>query len=277
MSLGRSWKSLKAAISKPFSNWWEGQRANHLPILGMLTFLSVALLIWSIVFFTTFAPNAQQEANEWTKFVPATWAGVLLSVILIIFVVPEFFHYYGIYSNLVELLESTSKADLKRNEKELKEGSELLGGLWPGRVAAKQVELGLRREIPKELALPDSEGAEWLKTWMKTKESRLSKRFSNQDLLKDPGINRIFIGASLIGLIGFTYNAIFGVARETVDSPRNMSIDLTSIVSGGPYNATWSPNLDLVSGLLMVLLAVILYLTMPASTESSESISDEEE
>jgi hypothetical protein len=53
-----------------------------------------------------------------------------------------------------------------------------------------------------------------------------------------------------------------------------MTVDFTSIMKGGEYNATWAPHLDLVGGLMIVIFAAILFMTGPASTDEDESKSD---
>jgi hypothetical protein len=131
--------------------------------------------------------------------------------------------------------------------------------------------------MPEGMELPDNEGNELFGGWLNTKYSRLAQRFPDSHILKDPGINKLIIFSSLIGLVVFVYNALIGFARETMSSPRNMTVDFTSIMKGGEYNATWAPHLDLVGGLMIVIFAAILFMTGPASTDEDESKSDSSE
>jgi succinate dehydrogenase/fumarate reductase cytochrome b subunit len=274
MAAGKQRNKSKRSLKKYFERFWETQRDRHLVILGMLTVLTFALIFWAIAFFSIFSSNAQQEANSWADFTAATWVGVLLAFVLLLFVIPEFFHYLGIRNALVDMLETDSRAELQKNKKELDEGAQLLAGAWPARIEAKRVELGLRREMPEGMELPDNEGNELFGGWLNTKYSRLAQRFPDSHILKDPGINKLIIFSSLIGLVLFVYNALIGLARETITSPRNMTVDFTSIMKGGEYNATWAPHLDLVGGLMIVIFAAILFMTGPASTDEDESKSD---
>ncbi len=274
MAAGKKRKKSKRGLKAYFEEFWENQRDRHLVILGMLTVLTFAMMLWAIAFFSMFSSNAQQEANSWADLTAATWVGVLLAFVLLLFVIPEFFHYLGVRNSLVDMLETDSRAELQKNKKELDEGAQLLAGAWPARIAAKRVELGLRRDMPDGMSLSDTGENSLLSAWLNTKYSRLAQRFPDSDLLKDPGINKLIIFSSLTGLVLFVYNALIGLARETVSSPRNMTVDFTSIMNGGEYNATWAPHFDLVGGLMIAIFAAILFMTGPAFTDEDESESD---
>ena len=274
MAAGKKRKKSKRGLKAYFEEFWENQRDRHLVILGMLTVLTFAMILWAIAFFSMFSSNAQQEANSWADLTAATWVGVLLAFVLLLFVIPEFFHYLGVRNSLVDILETDSRAELQNHTKELDEGAKLLAGAWPARIAAKRVELGLRRDMPDGMSLSDTGETSLLSAWLNTKHSRLAQRFPDSDLLKDSGINKLIIFSSLTGLVLFVYNALIGLARETISSPRNMTVDFTSIMNGGEYNATWAPHFDLVGGLMIAIFAAILFMTGPAFTDEDESESD---
>jgi len=274
MAAGKKRKKSKRGLKAYFEEFWENQRDRHLVILGMLTVLTFAMILWAIAFFSMFSSNAQQEANSWSDLTAVTWVGVLLAFVLLLFVIPEFFHYLGVRNSLVDILETDSRAELQNHTKELDEGAKLLAGAWPARIAAKRVELGLRRDMPDGMSLSDTGENSLLSAWLNTKYSRLAQRFPDSDLLKDSGINKLIIFSSLTGLVLFVYNALIGLARETVSSPRNMTVDFTSIMNGGEYNATWAPHIDLVGGLMIAIFATILFMTGPAFTDEDESESD---
>jgi hypothetical protein len=279
MSGAGQWKKFKRAVTKPLVEAWEKQRANHLVILGMLSVLAAALIVWAIAFFMIFSSNAQQEANDWVNYTAATWVGVMVAFVILIFIIPEFFHYLGVRNSLIEMLDTDSRAELNRNKRDLDEGVKLLAGVWPARYEAKKVDLGFRKEMPKGMELPKADEG-WISNWLGTKNSRFVERFPDSTLLKDPGINKMLIFVSLTGLVFFLYNAIFGLAREVVGAPRDMTVDLTAIIKGSQYNATQAPHIDLVGALIILSLAVILFMTSPAPSEQSDdksgSIAEEE-
>tara|TARA_B100001123_G_C15130269_1_gene955017 strand:- start:3 stop:740 length:738 start_codon:yes stop_codon:yes gene_type:complete len=239
----------------------------------MLSVLAVALVAWAIAFFMIFSSNAQQEANSWENYTAVTWVGVMLAFVILIFVIPEFFHYLGVRNSLVEILETDSRAELQSNKRELVEGVKLLSGAWPARYEAKKLELGLRKEMPDGMELPENDGG-WISNWFSTKNSRFVDRFPDSTLLQDPGINKIIIGVSFTGLFLFLYNATFGLAREVVGGPRNMTVDFTAIAKGSEYSATWAPHMDLIGTLIILMLATILFMTTPTPSEYSEDTSD---
>lgn len=270
------WKKFKRAITKPFVDAWERQRANHLVILGMLSVLAAALVVWAIAFFMIFSSNAQQEANNWENYTAATWVGVMASFVILIFVIPEFFHYLGVRNSLVDILETDSRAELQSNKRELEEGVKLLAGVWAARYEAKKVELGLRKEMPEGMDLPENNDG-WINNWFSTNNSRFADRFPNSTLFQDSGINKILIGVSFTGLFLFLYNATFGLAREVVGGPRNMTVDFTAIAKGSEYNATWAPHIDLLGGLILLMLATILFMTTPTPSDYSDDSGSAEE
>ena len=275
MSPTKIWKGIKDNFKSSLTDAWEKRRSQHLIILGMLSVMGIALLIWAILFFTLFSSNAQQEANSWENYTAATWVGVLFALTVLIFIIPEFFHYLGTRNSLIEMLETDSRAELQKNKRDLDEGVKLLSGRWPAILEAKRVELGLRKEMPEGMDLPPEDT--WISNWLNTKNSRWAERFPNSDLLKDAGINQIIIGFSLIGLMLFLYNAMFGLAREVVGGPRNMTVDFTMIATGSEYNATWAPHIDLIGGLIILLFATFLFMTSPAPQEPSDIVDLEEE
>jgi hypothetical protein len=272
--LGRRGKRKKKSLFQPLIDLWEGQRDRHLVLLGLMFTVGTLMLVWAIVFFAFLSSNVQQEANEWAKWGTWSWAGAFLGLVSTIFIAPEFFHYLAHYNTLQEILETDSRAELAQREAEAREAIKLLGGQWLARFESKKVELGMRKSMPAGVELIESEGSQMLGSWWNTDSSRLSERFPDVEMFKDAGINRILVGTGVVGLLFFLWNAVHGVARELPGSARNMTVDLTGILSGAEYNATWAPHFDLIGGMLMILFGTLLYLTSPTPDDSS---SDEEE
>ena len=126
----------------PLKRWWESQRDRHLFILGTITFLSTAVVLWAIVYFF-FLGGAQDP--DLKHLIDWTWAGLVVGAIVLIFVAPEFLHYQGKWSFLMEVLKSTSRPDLGRQRKDAEEAATLLGSVWSARLKAHYVEHGLAK------------------------------------------------------------------------------------------------------------------------------------
>ena len=274
MSISRNLKRFRKSLFKPLGDWWQGQRDNHLVLLGVTFVAGLAMMLWALIFLLFLLPNAQQEANEYSDLLSWTWVALGAGVTLLIIVGPEFFHYLSHRNTLREILDLGSRAEFERRRKEAEDGAEMLGSHWRARLESKRVELGIRRSMPAGIELIESEGSLWFRNWLDTKESLLSKRFPEAEWLKDPAANRKIVGVSVVGLIAFGWNAIFGTVRHAVGEPRNMSLDLNAVITGEQHRATWAPHLDFVSSLLIVILAIVLGMTRPAVDSSS---SEEEE
>ena len=70
------------------------------------------------------------------------------------------------------------------------------------------------------------------------------------------------------------WNAVSGIARESVGGARTHSIDLTAIVIGADQTSYAAPHLDVISGILMLGLAVILAMTRPADEAALAAIAE---
>ena len=90
-------------IFTPFKRWWESKRDRHMFILGTVSFLAFSVVMWSIVYFF-FLGGAQDSDLEHLR--NGTWAGLFIGFTVLIFVGPEFIHYQGRWSFLMEVMSS---------------------------------------------------------------------------------------------------------------------------------------------------------------------------
>ena len=274
MSISRDLKRIRKSVFKPVGDWWERQRDNHLVILGVTFVFGLAMLVWAIIFLLFLMPNAQQEANEYSELLSWTWVGLFVGLVLLIIVGPEFFHYLSHRNTLREILDLGSRPEFQRRRQEADDSVEMLGSQWKAILESKRVQLGIRKSMPAGIDYVENTGPSWLRNWLDTDESLLSKRFPEAEWLKDSTTNRTIIGFSVVGLLAFGWNAIFGTVRHTFGEPRNMSLDLEAVITGERYHATWAPHLDMFSLLFIVILIIVLGMTRPAADVSA---SEEEE
>ena len=118
MSISRNLKRIRKSLFKPFGDWWQGQRDNHLVLLGATFVAGLAMVLWALIFLLFLLPNAQQGANEYSDLLTWTWVSLGAGVTLLIIVGPEFFHYLGQRNTLREILELVSRAEFGRRRKE---------------------------------------------------------------------------------------------------------------------------------------------------------------
>ena len=165
----------------PFKNWWEGQRERHLFILGTLSFISFSMVMWAIVFFF-FLDGAQVEDLEHLR--TSTWIGLFIGFTALIFIGPEFIHYQGQWSYLMQTLNLTSRAELGRERKEAEEAAKTLGAIWSARLKAHYIEHGLLRgrSAPEEANQTVPE--DFVINWWATDDSRLS-RLVNVEMFRE--------------------------------------------------------------------------------------------
>ena len=249
-----------------FKTWWEDQRDRHLFILGTISFLSFSVVMWAIIFFF-FLDGAQ--AADLDHLQNPTWAGLAFGFTILIFVGPEFIHYQGQWSFLMETLKSTSRSELGRQRKEAEEAATLLGSVWSARLKAHYIEHGLvkGRGIPAEAEASVPEDI--IINWWATEDSRLSRVLS-AEIFRETWLNRSFalIGGS--GLFLQIINMFWGLAKSETGSREN-TLHIWEYLNGMAPGSYAAPYFDDISGwVLLMLCAFFLWGSSPASGERPE-------
>jgi hypothetical protein len=272
MSISRSLKRVQSALLSPFKAWWKGQRDRHLAILGSTSFIGFSLLMWAVVFFFFLDGAADPELADW---VSNTWFGLLIGVTLLIFAAPEFFHYQAQCSFLLQILDTTSRADIGRQRKEAQEAATLLGSVWTARLEAHLIEVGVTRSRGTPDDADKRAPEDLLIRWWTTKDSNLS-RMSAIDGLRNPIINRT------IGSIGFTMmllqlcNMAFGLVRNAAGDRVNTLV-IWDWLTGVRIDSVPSPYYDDISGWFLLLVSTALFwASFPASGERNAVVEEEE-
>jgi hypothetical protein len=250
----------------PFKRWWESQRDRHLFILGTISFISFAVVMWSIIFFF-FLDGAQVQDLEHLR--NPTWAGLFIGFTVLIFVGPEFIHYHGQWSFLMEILNSTSRAEMGRQRKEAEEASTLLGSVWSARLKAHYIEYGMAKGRSTPAKAEDSVPEDILINWWATEDSRLS-RMLNLNFLRERWFNRSLAFTSVSGFLLQIYNMILGLAKSE-NGTRENTLHLWEYLNGISPGSYAAPYFDDVSGWLFLLItAALAWSSYPASGERPE-------
>ena len=133
--------SLWKRIVEPIGRWWESKRDQHFAILQVTTLLSLAMIIWSVIFFA-FMGGATAEGGESLR--DWTWIGLVIAMVIGIWAGPEYLHYGQNLTILNEVLELDSRSEVMRRRKEAEEAAKLLGKPHQARLLERYSELKIR-------------------------------------------------------------------------------------------------------------------------------------
>ena len=257
----------------PFKNWWEGQRERHLFVLGTLSFISFSMVMWSIVFFF-FLDGAQVEDLEHLR--TGTWVGLFIGFTALIFIGPEFIHYQGQWSYLMQTLSLTSRAELGRERKEAEEAAQTLGKVWSARLKAHYIEHGLLRGRSAPEEADHSVPEDLLINWWATDDSRLS-RLVNVEMFRELWFNRSVAFVSVSGFLMQLYNMIWGIATSE-NGTRENTLHIWEFLNGTSPGSYTAPYFDDISGWIFLLITgVMMWLSFPAPGDRPEPPVVEEE
>ena len=243
-------------------------------MLGTITFLSTAVVLWAIVYFF-FLGGAQDPDLEHLR--DLTWLGLVVGFIVLVFVAPEFIHYQGKWSLLMEVLKSTSRADLGRQRKDAEEAATLLGSVWSARLKAHYVEHGLAKGKASRTQSKDSVPEDILINWWRTEDSRLS-RMIDAEVFREPWLNRSLGSVGLIVTVLQLCNMSFGLARNAA-LERTNTIIIWDWLNGSRIDSVPAPYFDDISGWILLMISLfLLWVSFPASGERPEpTIAEDEE
>jgi hypothetical protein len=125
----------------PFKKLWDSQRENHFQIVGVVTLLSLATLIWTFSFLFFLGGTADPERNH---LVPYHWLGLLVSLIILFFSAPEFLFFLNQKQTLEDILNLESRSEVLKRRKEAETAADLLGGRYVARLKGLYEELGIK-------------------------------------------------------------------------------------------------------------------------------------
>ena len=278
--------------------WWMGQKDNHFRIVTSLTILSVAATIWGILFLFVLGGTTDQSKEMWVSW---SWLGLILGGVGAFWLVPEFLVYLSQKAALDEILLLDSRPEVLRRRKEAEEAADMLGPGYQAHLVRLYNELGIKvssrfkhiklteivpteydsdssKEQADELSEPwdeiriDSEpsaAVNFLKTWLNTRNSRLSQILPRAKILTQKEANWVIIGFSLLSSVMLLYNMIFGLATGDNDGAREYSVDLTLMLAGDDSIHSLAPHFDGVSILLTITSLTLLFLTTQTKEFSS--------
>lgn len=260
--------------------WWESKRDQHLIILQTMTMISLAVVIWAIVFFL-FMDGATAEGGESLR--DLTWVGLVLALFVVVWAGPEYMHYAQNLTILNEILELDSRSEVMRRRKEAEEAAKLLGRVHQAKLIERYDKLHIRTKklfdtsgVSKSSEKKASEGDEFLSDWWNCEESMLARALPKMGFLKEPAVHKASILISITGIIALLWNAIHGIARQSVGGARDHTLDFLAMITGADQKSVAAPHLDLISGIILFALFTILAMTRPA-IPAAESVAETSE
>jgi hypothetical protein len=246
-----------------FAQWWANQSDRHYQIITNVSILSVALLVWGVVFLFGLS-GASDPSKE--NLVALTWVGMVVGGIGTFYVAPEFFYYLGQKQLLDDILLLDSRAEVLRRRKEGEDAAIMLGSrymkLMRGLLEMHQIPVGKNLSLG---SITPNRKSEILssskKSWWSNTDSVLSHRLPGLDILRTLFYHRLSILILLGSTIILSWNNLFGLATQS--GSREYTIDLTERISGSSSYYQSAPHFDPVSIILILFFLLLLYSTRP--------------
>ena len=241
-----------------FGRLWDSQRGRHFQIITNVSILSLALLVWGIVFlFGLSGPTDPSKEN----IVALSWIGMLIGAIGTFYVGPEFFFYLGMKQTLDDILLLDSRAEVLRRRKEGEEAAIMLGVRYMSQMRelleANEIPVGKNLINTPKVSTQNDISIE--EKWWNNPDSVISRQLPGLGLLRELLVHRMLISITSITLISLLWNTIFGLASR--DGSRSYTIDITERISGLTSFHHPSPHVDPVSIILILFVSFILYST----------------
>ena len=176
----------------------------------------------------------------------------------------------------MEVLQSTSRAELGRQRKEAEEAATLLGSVWSARLKSHYAAHGLTKGKASRMDTEDKVPEDFIINWWRTEDSRFSRMIS-AEVFREPWLNRSLGSVGLVVTILQLCNMSFGIARN-VALERVNTIIIWDWLNGETINSVPAPYFDDISGwVLMFISLFLLWASFPASGERPESITETDE
>ena len=243
-----------------FGRLWDSQRGRHFQIVTNVSILSVALLVWGIIFlFGLSGPTDPSKEN----IVTLSWIGMLAGAIGTFYVGPEFFFYMEKKQLLDDILQLDSRAEVLRRRKEGEEAAIMLGAkhmsMMRALLESHNIPVGKNLNNSTKINLDNDAGKEHY--WWNNPNSVISRQLPGLNLLRELFFHRMIIILTSVTLVSLLWNMIFGLA--SMNGSREYTLDLTERISGSTSFHYLAPHIDPVSIILILFFFYLLYSTRP--------------
>jgi hypothetical protein len=125
----------------PLRKWWNSQSENHFQIIGIISLLSIATFLWTMAFLFILGGTTDPERDH---LVPHHWLGLIISITISFFVLPEFLYFLNQRQTLQDILNLDSRSEVLKRRKEAENAADLLGHKYRARLKGLYEELGIK-------------------------------------------------------------------------------------------------------------------------------------
>tara|TARA_B110000881_G_C18434043_1_gene442419 strand:- start:266 stop:763 length:498 start_codon:yes stop_codon:yes gene_type:complete len=125
----------------PFRKWWNSQSNNHFQIIGLISFISLASFFWTVTFLFILGGASDSDKSH---LVPYHWLGLIASISVLFFVLPELEYFLRQRRTLEDILNLDSRSEVIRSRKEAETAADLLGDRYRARLKGLYEELGIK-------------------------------------------------------------------------------------------------------------------------------------
>jgi hypothetical protein len=235
--------------------------------------VGLGAFLWSIVFFMM-----MDGVTEMPDLIGLSWFLAIGGLILLGVVGPEFFRYNEQLTLLREILELESRAEIQKRRKEAEEAASLLGSIHQGKLLAHYKAHGIRAGRVFESAATNFVTEEsGMASWWNAERTKLSEN-TGVEGFASPNVHKSLIVGGITGIILLLWNSFFGIARMSIDGPRDYSINVLAWFKGmlgSEGSLLVEPiSFDSMTIVLLILLGALLWSTIPTV---SLKLSTEEE
>ena len=249
-----------------FGRLWDSQRGRHFQIITNVSILSVALLVWGIVFLFGLS-GASDPSKE--NIVTLSWIGMFVGAIGTFYIGPEFFFYLEKKQILDDILLLDSRAEVLRRRKEGEEAAIMLGEkhMSSMRSLLELHEIPVGKNLINSKQISSDIDSSIGKNWWNNADSVISRQLPGLGLLRELFFHRMLIIITSASLITMIWNTIFGIASR--GGSREYTLDLTERISGLSSFHHLAPHVDPVSVILILFFSFIFYSTRPYKSEEN--------
>ena len=125
----------------PLRKWWNSQSENHFQIIGIISIISIATFLWTMAFLFILGGTTDPDRDH---LVPHHWLGLIISIIISFYVLPEFLYFLNQRQNLQDILNLDSRSEVLKRRKEAENAADLLGSKYRARLKGLYEELGIK-------------------------------------------------------------------------------------------------------------------------------------